>query len=147
MLNFDELKDKVLSTAGTVAEKSVGVARVAADKTKILGKITKLNTDMARERDCLRKTYAEMGKMYYEKHKDDAEPEFQQACADVAQTLTLLDAKRKQLDGLKAELSKFGGDCDYEYYEGEQDSAEAQDAAAEKPADENSADSGGNEGL
>ena len=141
MLNFDELKDKVIAKAGTVADKSVEVAKVAADKTKILGKIAKLNTDMAKERDSLRKTYSEMGKMYYEKHKDNAEPEFQQACADVTQTLTILDAKRKQMDGLKAELGDFGGSCDFEYYDSEQDNTEGQDAAAE---DNNSADNQGN---
>lgn len=122
MLNFDELKDKVLATAGTVAEKTAEFAKAAADKTVVLGKLTKLNTELAKERDTLRRTYAEIGRMYYEKHKDDAEEELQQAVADAEQSLKLLDAKKKQVDALKAELSESGVDySDYENYEAEGD--------------------------
>lgn len=128
-MNLDEMKDKILAKAGAVAGKSVEVAKVAADKAVILGKITKLNTDMAKERENLRKTYAEMGKMYYEQYKDDAQPDFRQACEDITQMRTIIEAKKLQTESLKSELGKFSSDSDYEYYESD---AETEQAASDE---------------
>jgi hypothetical protein len=56
------------------------------------------------EKDALRKTFAELGKMYYEKHKDNPTPDMAQAVADAGLSLEVLEAKQTEVDALKKEL-------------------------------------------
>lgn len=114
MLTFDELKDKVLATAGTVADKSIEVAKFAGDKAKIVAKITRLNAELAGEKETLRRTYQEMGKRYYELHRTAPEENMAQAVADAEHSLEKIEAKRQQISDLRTELRSSGDD--YEDY-------------------------------
>jgi len=109
MLTFDELKDKVLATAGTVADKSIEMAKFAGDKAKLAAKIARLNAELAGERETLRRTYQEIGKRYYELHRTAPEENMAQAVADAEHSLEKIEAKRHQISDLKTEL-KFSGE-------------------------------------
>jgi len=103
--DFERIKEKALATAGRVADKSVGIAKVAGDKAKLMGKITKLKTEIAMEKDAMRKTYAEMGKLYYEEYKDAPAPEMAQAIFEIKVTLESVAKKELQVAALKKELA------------------------------------------
>jgi len=104
MVDFESIKERALATVGRVAEKSVDIAKAAGEKAKLAGRITKLKTEIAMEKDTLRKTFAELGKMYYEKHKDNPTHEMAQAVADAGLSLEILEAKQAEVDALKKEL-------------------------------------------
>ena len=81
------LKDKLLSAlgqgmdatrdiAGKAADATKGIAGVAAEKAKAGGRIAKLTMDIAREKEDMKKTYLEIGKLYYEQAKDAPEGYF-----------------------------------------------------------------------
>jgi len=103
--DFERIKEKALATAGRVADKSVEFAKVAGDKAKVAGKITKLKTEIAMEKDTLRKTYAEVGKLYHEKYKHAPAPEMAQAISEINLALEKVAQKEKEVAALKYELT------------------------------------------
>ena len=105
MISFEDFKEKALATAGKVADRSVSLAKTAGEKAKILGKITKLKTEIAMEKDTMRKTYVELGKMHYDKHRHNPDPDMAQAVADISLSHETVAAKQAQVDALKKELS------------------------------------------
>jgi len=110
MISFEDFKEKALATAGKVADKSVSLARTAGEKAKILGKITKLKTEIAVEKDTMRKTYIELGKLHYEKHKHNPDPDVAQAMADISLSHETVAAKQAQVEALKKELADDFGE-------------------------------------
>ena len=124
MANFEQIKEKVLATAGKVADKGVGLAKVAGDKAKLLGRITKLKTEIAMEKDSAKKNFAEIGKLYYEKHKLNPDPDMAQAIEEVNLSLEKVLTKQKEVAELKKQLAD-----DYEEF------AEEAEAAAKAAAE------------
>jgi len=110
MASFESIKDKVLATAGKVADKSVSIAKVAGDKAKLVGKITKLKTEIAMEKDAAKKGYAEIGKLYYEKYKDNPEPEMAQIIEEVTLSIAKVLSKQEEVAALKKELADDYGE-------------------------------------
>ncbi|MCL2843770.1 MAG: hypothetical protein FWE28_10020 [Oscillospiraceae bacterium] len=109
--DFDRFKEKALATAGRVADKSVGIARAAGDKAKLVGRITKLKTEIAMEKDSVRKTFADIGKLYYEKYRENPDPDMAQAVAEATLSLDVIEAKKKDVDALKKELADDFGEA------------------------------------
>lgn len=74
-------------TAGAIASAAAGRARsfagFAVRKTKNVSRIAKLNVDIAGERDTIKQAYSEIGKLYYETHRQDPEPYFAQLCQEI----------------------------------------------------------------
>ena len=105
MVDFESIKEKALATAGKVAEKAVDLGKTAGEKAKVLGKITKLKTEIAMEKDAVRKNFAEIGKMYYEKHKDNPDPDMAQAVLEASVSLEAVEAKKREVEALKKELT------------------------------------------
>jgi len=114
MVSFESFKEKALATAGKVADKSVFFARTAGEKAKILGKITKLKTEIAMEKDTVRKSFVEIGKLYYEKHKDNPTPEMTQAVEEITLSLQIVADKKLEVEALKKELVDDLGDMEVE---------------------------------
>ena len=109
--DFDRFKEKALATAGKVADKSVGFARAAGDKAKLVGRITKLKTEIAMEKDTVRKTFADIGKFYYEKNRENPDPDMAQAVAEATLSLNTIEAKKLEVDALKKELADDFGEA------------------------------------
>jgi hypothetical protein len=95
MKDFNELKDILLTSIGKaadagkdIAEKAADagkdIAGKAADKAKTAKRVAKLSMEIATERENLKKAYIEIGKLYYDTHKDDPEGFFIQLCDEVA---------------------------------------------------------------
>lgn len=60
-------------SAGQFTQKVVGVARSGAAGAKRLARITKLKMDISSRKDSIRHTYAQIGKLYYEAHREEPE--------------------------------------------------------------------------
>lgn len=114
-MDINEVKDAVLSTLGQAMDGAKGlagraaagaktVAGTVADKAKSGGSIVKLSMDAATARENLKKIYIEIGKLYYETHKDTPEEPFVQLFEDARQTEELLAAKEADLSGHKGNL-------------------------------------------
>lgn len=61
-----------------LGETLVTAGRDVSKKAKDLSGTAKLNLDIKAKEDFLQKQYAEVGRLYYEAHKDDAEPVYEQ---------------------------------------------------------------------
>jgi len=104
MANFESVKEKVLATAGKVAEKSVSIAKVAGDKAKLVGRITKLKTEIAMEKDSAKKNYMEIGKKYHEQFRHDPAPDMKQAIEEINLSHETISKKKLEVDLLKKQL-------------------------------------------
>jgi len=104
MANFEAIKEKVLETAGRVADKSVCLAKAAGDKAKLVGRITKLKTEIAMEKDSAKKNYIEIGKKYHEQYRHDPAPEMKQAIEEINLSHETISKKKQEVDLLKKQL-------------------------------------------
>lgn len=119
MKDFNQLKDAFLSTLGkaaetgkTVATKAVevgnDVATKAADKAKAGTRIAKLSVEISTEKENMKKTYTEIGKLYYDTHKDAPEGFFIQLCEEITMAKEAIAAKEAEM----AELKGTGAEAD-----------------------------------
>ena len=101
-MDINEIKDKVIASVGTAVDAGKGLAGKAADMAKAGARIAKLNMEISAEKENLRKTYIEIGKLYYDTHKDDPEGFFIQLCDEVAISEKNIADKQAEIDELKA---------------------------------------------
>lgn len=104
--DFSDLKEKVGEFASTAAEKAKVIASTTAEQTKRLARIAKLNLEISAEKDNIKKSYIELGKLYYETHKDAPEGFFTQLCEEVSAAYAVIAEKEAELDELKASVSE-----------------------------------------
>ena len=114
MADFNSFKDKLLARIGQAAEGAKDIAEKAADATKDIAdkaadkakaasRIAKLNIEIAGEKDNMKKTFIEIGKLYYDTHKDDPEGFFIQLCEEIALAEKNIADKEAEMAELKAE--------------------------------------------
>ena len=147
-MDFSELKNKFLSAvgkttdatrdfAGKAADSTKDFAGKAADKVKAGGRIAKLNIEIAQEKDNVKKTYVEIGKLYYDTHKDDPDGFFIQLCEEVAAAEKAIADKEAEIASLKEGFSsKEEPDIDVEFEEVVAEGEAAAEDAAEGVAEE-----------
>jgi len=127
-MDFNGLKDKLLAKIGQATESAKDFADKAADTTKDLatkaaekakagGRIAKLNLELAQEKENMKKAYLEIGKLYYDTHKDDAEGFFIQLCEEVAAAEQAIADKEAEIAALKEEFNSKNPDVDVEFEE------------------------------
>ena len=97
--------DATRDIAGRAADATRGIAGVAAEKAKAGGRIAKLTMDIAKEKEDMKKTFLEIGKLYYDTHKDAPEGFFSQLCEEIALAEKSVAAKQAELDELKASFT------------------------------------------
>lgn len=88
-----EIIDKI---GGTIAS----VSRDATQKAKDLSEIAKIRMDIHSKQDYIAKLYQEMGKAYYEKHKNDNEPKYGQVML-IKEAEEVIDELNEQLGVIK----------------------------------------------
>lgn len=124
----------IRKTAGNIASFAAGKAKTfavfAARKTKNVSRIAKLNVDIASERDSIKRTYNEIGKLYYETHRDAPEAFFVQLCQEIDLSFESIAAMETEIVHLKAEDSARGKEPDVVV-----EITEETDAAQETTAD------------
>ena len=104
--------DKFNENFEVLKEAAAGVAKSAAEKTKLLSIIAKDNLEILAEQDKMRKAYTELGKVYYKDFAMEEEPdeaEYLPWCSKITEC-------RKKIEALKDEIAdckeKLGGDAD-----------------------------------
>ena len=101
MKDFNDIKNVVLSSIGKAADAGKGIANKAADKAKSSARVAKLTVEIASEKENMKKAYAEIGKLYYDTHKDDPEGFFIQLCDEVALAQKNIADKEAEIEALK----------------------------------------------
>jgi len=91
--------------AGKIAGAAAGRAKIfasfAARKTKNVSRIAKLNVDIASQRDTVKRIYREIGKLYYETHREDPESYFAQLCQEIDVSMESIAAMEAEIVRLK----------------------------------------------
>ena len=101
MANMDDLKKKAKDALDTIADVSAEAYKMAEEKAKVVAKWTKLNAEIAREKAHVRRLEGEIGKKYYELHKDDAEDDLKFGCEGITAALDLIAANKSELEEMK----------------------------------------------
>ncbi len=78
----------------------VTAGRDVSQKAKDLSETAKLKLDLKSKEDFLQKQYAELGRLYYEEHKNDDSCSYEQF-SEIAETLSSIDHLKHLLMDLK----------------------------------------------
>ena len=133
-----DFRSRATRLADLAADRAKGIANRAAKKTKNVSRIAKLNVDIATERDCIKRNYLEIGKLYYETHREDPEDFFLQLCQEIDLALETIADREAEIARLKTESRGDEGGPAIEVEITEEPEAPAE--APEGPADPPSAD-------
>ena len=142
-MDFNNLKNKLLSTIGQASDGARDLAGKAgegaknlADKAKDMGRIAKLNMEIASEKENMRKAFTEIGRMYYDAHKDDPDTLFIQLCEEIALAEKNVADKENEISLLKGS-GEPGVVVDFEEIVGQaEEAAEGCCCAAEEAKEE-----------
>ena len=100
--NLDNLKDTLTDTISTVADKVLDLADSAADTAKLGQQIAKLYVEKKKEESALDEAYKELGKLYYDMHKAEAEGVLADLCMEIENTLVNIEDINSEIEALKA---------------------------------------------
>ncbi len=81
--NFEDLKDTVIGAVGIAAMKTKDFAEKATDKVKVTTRITKLNVEISSQKSAIEKSFTELGKIYYDLHKNNPDSMFVRIFDDI----------------------------------------------------------------
>jgi len=112
--NFNDIKEKVKETIDVVADTTRDVAVKTADKAKNVSRIAKLSLEISGEKDTIKKAYAEIGKLYYETHKDDPDGFFAQLCDEINLANKSIQEKEAEIIELKTASETDGIEVEFE---------------------------------
>lgn len=125
--DFDELKQRAINTAENIADMSAELYKKAEAKTKSLAKKAKLNADIAKDKNSLRRVYAELGKLYFEKYGEHPDDDFIQCCLEARNLNDMIKSNQAELDAMKETAEEDDADIEVEILIDDGD--EAPDAA------------------
>ena len=98
---LDNLKETLTDTISTVADKVLDFADTAADNAKIGQQIAKLFMEKKKEESALEDAYKELGKLYYDMHKTEAEGVLADLCMEIENTLINIEDINAEIEALK----------------------------------------------
>ena len=136
MADYNEIKDNVFNALGTAADLTRGLVGKAADKTKDVAKMAKLNMELNSEKETVQKAYLEIGKLYYETHKSAPEGFFVQLCDEITLANQHIGKLTAEIDSVK---SGKDGNISVAYTEVKEEETKAasdEDFVKEEPAAE-----------
>ena len=134
-LNFDlnKVRDALTDTISTVADKVLDLADGVADTAKTGQQLAKLYVEKKKEETALENAYKELGKLYYDLHKEEAEGVIADLCAEIENTLVNLEDINSEIEALK---DADDAEIEIEIPEDEGDAEEAEeDGFLEQMAD------------
>lgn len=104
MTNFDEIKQRTGETAEYIAAKSIEIARTAAEKTRLVARISKLNADVITEKENLRRAYIDLGKKYYKYFRENPNDILDEDCRKITSSIAAITQCRAEIDECKLSL-------------------------------------------
>ena len=115
---LSSLKDKVVDVAGkaTVAvtdvagkavsdemrDKVAGAAHTVSERAKYASRMTRLTVDCNAELERIKRTYTEIGRLYYENYRDTADAFLAELCQQVTDANAHVAEMEAQMDELRA---------------------------------------------
>lgn len=100
-LDLSGLRDVLTDTISTVADKVLDLADTAADTAKVGQQIAKLYVEKKKEESALEDAYKELGKLYYELHKAEADGVLADLCMEIENTLVNIEDINNEIEALK----------------------------------------------
>ncbi len=128
MKDFNDIKDVVLSSIGKAADAGKGIANKAADKAKSGARIARLKVEIAGEKENMKKAYTEIGKLYYDTHKDDPEGFFIQLCDEVSLAQKNIADKEAECTEIEIDIDISADSDDFERVVEEEEAAAGDEA-------------------
>ncbi len=86
---------------GAPAKKLRSAVSSASERTAHVRRVARLNVEISGERDSIKRAYTEIGKLYYETHKDAPEGYFIRLCQDIDRSMTAISAMEAEIMQLK----------------------------------------------
>ena len=120
---LSSLKDKVVDVAGkaTVAvtdaaskavsdemrDKVAGAAHTVSERAKYASRMTRLTVDCNAELERVKRTYTEIGRLYYENYRDTADAFLAELCQQVTDANAHVAEMEAQMDELRAAAREY----------------------------------------
>ena len=138
--DLNEVKEKVVSTAGLLFEKTMLLKDAAEEKARIVTQKAKLRAESARNSSRIDRLYSDLGSLYYCMMKDSPDEQMKQLCEEITVLLDRneeLDRQLKELKLIENPFDEMPADGDpAEPGEPAEEAPEAEPAdAAEKDTD------------
>ena len=133
---FGIVADKTKEYAGVATEKAKEYAGVASDKAKDLARIAKLTVEINGEKDTVKKAYTEIGKLYYDAHKDEPSELFAQLCDEVTVAMGNISAKEAEIAEIRARSNQPDDSIEVEFENVVAETEDAAETPVEEPVEE-----------
>ena len=133
--NFDDLRSTLMDAFNTVAEKVLDLADTAADTAKTGRQIAKLTMEKRKAETAMQEAYEQLGKLYFDMHKEDAEGVFADLCTEIETTQSDILDMEEEIAALKEAMSVSMDDIEVEFSEIFEEETESEEPPAAEDAD------------
>ncbi|MGM9615527.1 MAG: hypothetical protein ACI3W7_08375 [Oscillospiraceae bacterium] len=96
-----DLKRKVGTVTGAAVRKARRLVSSATGKKTHVRRIARLNVEISAERDGIKRAYAEIGKLYYETHREAPDDYFIRLCQDIDRSMAAISSMEAEIMQLK----------------------------------------------
>lgn len=109
---LSSLKDKVVDAAGKAVsdemrDKVAGAAQAVGERAKYASRMTRLTVDCNAELERVKRTYTEIGRLYYENYRDTADAFLADLCQQVTDANAHVAELEAQMDELRAAAKEY----------------------------------------
>ena len=109
---LSSLKDKVVDAAGKAVsdemrDKVAGAAHTVSERAKYASRMTRLTVDCNAELERVKRTYTEIGRLYYENYRDTADAFLAELCQQVTDANARVAELEAQMDELRAAAKEY----------------------------------------
>ena len=109
---LSSLKDKVVDAAGKAVsdemrDKVAGAAQAVGERAKYASRMTRLTVDCNAELERIKRTYTEIGRLYYENYRDTADAFLAELCQQVTDANARVAELEAQMDELRAAAKEY----------------------------------------
>ena len=109
---LSSLKDKVVDAAGKAVsdemrDKVAGAAQAVGERAKYASRMTRLTVDCNAELERVKRTYTEIGRLYYENYRDTADAFLAELCQQVTDANAHVAELEAQMDELRAAAKEY----------------------------------------
>ena len=109
---LSSLKDKVADVAGKAVsdemrDKVAGAAQAVGERAKYASRMTRLTVDCNAELERVKRTYTEIGRLYYENYRDTADAFLAELCQQVTDANARVAELEAQMDELRAAAKEY----------------------------------------
>ena len=152
---LSSLKDKVVDVAGKAVsdemrDKVAGAAQAVGERAKYASRMTRLTVDCNAELERIKRTYTEIGRLYYENYRDTADAFLAELCQQVTDANAHVAEMEAQMDELRAAAREYRPAPDLHTIDAEEviDPQDIEVEVTEEPAPEEAEpETGGNAGM